>query len=90
MHLCRGGGGYNKKNTSTNPLRDLPTPVTKLLKYFHLSALHISCAVSVEVFALDSPEREKRIVVLMYSILMVAFTWSAVTEVGNFNDALWC
>ena len=33
---------------------------TLITKVIFLSALEISCAVSVVVFALDSPEREKR------------------------------
>jgi len=40
-----------------NPSCGLSTLITKVI---FLSALDISCAVSVAVFALDSPEREKR------------------------------
>jgi len=40
-----------------NPSCGLSTLITKVI---FLSALDISCAVSVVVFALDSPEREKR------------------------------
>ena len=40
-----------------NPSCGLSTLITKVI---FLSALEISCAVSVVVFALDSPEREKR------------------------------
>ena len=40
-----------------NPSCGLSTLITKVT---FLSALDISCAVSVVVFALDSPEREKR------------------------------
>ena len=40
-----------------NPSCGLSTLITKVIS---LSALDISCAVSVVVFALDSPERETR------------------------------
>jgi len=46
-----------QKNINMNPSYGLSTLITKVT---FLSALEISCAVSVVVFALDSPEREKR------------------------------
>ena len=46
-----------QKNINMNTSCGLSTLITKVI---FLSALEISCAVSVVVFALDSPEREKR------------------------------
>ena len=45
------------ENINMNPSCGLSTLITKAI---FLSALDISCAVSVVVFALDSPERERR------------------------------
>ena len=45
------------QGTNMNPSCGLSTLITKVI---FLSALDISCAASVVVFALDSPEREKR------------------------------
>ena len=57
--ICKlqGWRRVQQKHINMNPSCGLSTLITKVI---FLSALDISCAVSVVVFALDSPEREKR------------------------------
>ena len=57
--ICKlqGWRRVQQKNMNMNPSCGLSTLITKVT---FLSALDISCAVSVVVVALDSPEREKR------------------------------